>query len=174
MTLADAQANFFGFLPLASAIVAQGEPRGQVAGLRELTVDEVRADLKRPTERSEQTIRFINVLLWAAAVGIVGSIVYLSAIERVREFAVMKATGASNVSLLVGLAIQAVVLSVAAAVVAAVMARVLAPGFPFEVRATRSAYAALLVVAVLVGLAASAAGLRRAVKVDPALAFGGS
>ena len=38
MTLPDAQANFFGFLPLASAIVVQGVPQGQVAGLRELTV----------------------------------------------------------------------------------------------------------------------------------------
>ena len=56
----------------------------------------MRADLKRPTQRGDQTIQFINVLLWIAAVGIVGSIVYLSAIERVREFAVMKATGASN------------------------------------------------------------------------------
>ena len=174
MTLADAQSNFFGFLPLASAIVADGGSGGVVPGIRELTVDQVRADLKRPTKRSDQTIQFINVLLWIAAVGIVGSIVYLSAIERVREFAVMKATGASNGSLLLGLAIQAVVLSIAAAIVAAIVARLLAPGFPFEVRVTPGAYAALLAVALLVGLVASGAGLRRAVKVDPALAFGGS
>ena len=174
MTLADAQANFFGFLPLASAIVAQGEPSGAVAGLRELTIEQVRDDLKRPTKRSEETIQFINLLLWIAAIGIVGSIVYLSAIERVREFAVMKATGASNASLLVGLAIQAILLSLASAIVAAVMARLMSPGFPFEVRVTASTYVALLIVAVIVGLVASGAGLRRAVKVDPALAFGGS
>ena len=58
--------------------------------------------------------------------------------------------------------------------VAAVMAALLAPGFPFAVRVTLSAYAALLAVALVVGVAASGAGLRRAVKVDPALAFGGA
>jgi hypothetical protein len=73
MTLPDAQANFFGFLPLASAIVAEGDPQGQVAGLRELTADQVSADLKRPTQRGDQTIKFINVLRWIAAIGIVGS-----------------------------------------------------------------------------------------------------
>jgi putative ABC transport system permease protein len=86
----------------------------------------------------------------------------------------MKATGASNRSLLVGLALQAIVLSVLAAVVAAVLARLLSPGFPFDVRITPADYATLLLVAVIVGLAASGAGLRRAVKVDPALAFGGA
>jgi putative ABC transport system permease protein len=65
------------------------------------------------------------------AAGIIGSIVYLSALERQREFAVLKATGAANRSLLAGLALQAVLLS------------------------------------------AAAAGLRRAVGVQPALAFGG-
>ena len=174
MSLADAQSQFFGFLPLASAVVATGGPVGRVPGLRSLDANAVRADLKRPTLKSDQTIQFINVLLWIAAVGIVGSIVYLSAIERVGEFAVMKATGASNRSLLSGLALQSVVLSVASAIAAGILARVLAPGFPFPVRVTTEAYTTLVLVALVVGLAASGAGLRRAVKVDPALAFGGS
>lgn len=173
MDMADAQAQFFGFLPLASAVVAEGVPHGSVAGVRELRVDEVRADLKRPTKRSDQTVAFINLLLWIAAIGVVGSIVYLSAIERVPEFAIMKATGASNPSLLFGLAVQAVVLSLSSAVVAAGLASLLAPGFPFAVRITVGAYAALVVVALAVGVVGSGAGLRRAVKVDPALAFGG-
>ena len=36
-----------------------------------------------------------------------------------------------------------------------------------------AAFVALPVIAVLIGLIASAAGLRRAVSVDPAIAFGG-
>jgi putative ABC transport system permease protein len=39
---------------------------------------------------------------------------------------------------------------------------------------SRSAYTLLPIVAVIVGLLASLAGLRRAVGVDPALAFGGA
>ncbi|MEY2431602.1 MAG: putative transport system permease protein [Acidimicrobiaceae bacterium] len=173
MLLRDAQEQFFGGLPLVSAIAVQGQPRGEVAGLRQMSVSDVAADLKRPTSRGDATVQFINVLLWISAIGIVGSIVYLSAIERVREFAVMKATGVSNGSLLIGLAIQAIVLSVLAAMVAAVVAQLLAPGFPFAVRITRTAYVGLVVVAIVVGLLGSGAGLRRAVKVDPALAFGG-
>jgi putative ABC transport system permease protein len=172
MTLADAQAAFFASLPLATAIVVDGVPESDVTGLREMTPDEVHADVKRPAERGNQTVQIINVLLWLAAIGIVGSIVYLSAIERIREFAVMKATGATNRSLLGGLMLQAVVLSVAAAIVAAVLARLIEPTFPFEVRTTAGAYVTLLVVAVVIGLAASASGLRRAVRVDPAVAFG--
>jgi putative ABC transport system permease protein len=96
------------------------------------------------------------------AAGIIGSIVYLSALERRREFAVLKATGAANRSLLVGLALQAVLLSASAAVLAAGLARLLAPGFPFTVEIPPMAFPRLLGVAVLVGLA-GAAGLRRAV-----------
>ena len=41
----------------------------------------------------------MRILLWIVAACIVGSIVYVSAIERTRDFAVFKATGASNGSL---------------------------------------------------------------------------
>ena len=44
----------------------------------------------------------------------------------------------------------------------------------FAVSITGLAYVALLGVAVLIGLVASIAGLRRAVRIDPALAFGGA
>jgi putative ABC transport system permease protein len=172
VSLADAQAQFFGFLPLASAVAAEGTPVGDVAGLRAVSEDDARADLRRPTQRGDDTVRFLNVLLWIAAVGIVGSVVYLSAIERTRQFAVMKATGATNGSLFVGLALQAVVLSVTAAAAAAAFAALLAPRFPFAVEISASSYGVLAVTAIGVGLVASGAGLRRAVDVDPALAFG--
>jgi putative ABC transport system permease protein len=69
--------------------------------------------------------------------------------------------------------LQAVLLSAVAAVLAAGIARLLAPGFQFTVEIPPSAFVRLLGIAVAVGLAASAAGLRRAVGVQPALAFGG-
>jgi putative ABC transport system permease protein len=45
--------------------------------------------------------------------------------------------------------------------------------FPFAVEIPPLAFPRLLILAMLVGLAASVAGLRRAVSVQPALAFGG-
>ena len=174
MTLSDAQDQLFGGQPLAMAIATQGDPEDTPAGLTRMSNAEARADLARPTASGDQTIQLINVLLWVVAAGIIGSIVYLSALERTRDFAVMKATGVANRSLLSGLIIQAIVLSVGAAVVAVFLERLLAPTFPFAVNVTPLAYGALLGVAVLIGLVASMAGLRRAVRIDPALAFGGS
>ena len=114
------------------------------------------------------------MLLWIVAALIVGSVIYLSALERVRDFAVFKAVGVSTRSVLGGLALQAVIVAVVAALVGAVLSFVLAPTFPMPVvvpddrvpRCSPSSRSSI-------GLAASIAGLRRAVTVDPALAFGG-
>jgi putative ABC transport system permease protein len=173
LTIQDAQALGFKGQPLAMTIITQGVPRSAPAGLQVLSDAQAQTDLERPLASGTQSIAFINALLWLVAAGIIGSIVYLSALERQREFAVLKATGAANRSLLAGLALQAVLLSAAAAVLAAGIARLLAPGFPFTVEIPPAALPRLLGVAVVVGLAASVAGLRRAVGVQPALAFGG-
>jgi len=173
LALQDAQAVAFDGQPLAMAILTKGVPGTGAPNLEVLSNQQARADLERPLVRGAQSIDFISALLWLVAAGIIGSIVYLSALERLREFAVLKATGASNRSLLVVLALQAVILSATAAVLAAGIARLLAPMFPFAVEVPPLAFPRLLVVAMLVGLVASAAGLRRAVSVQPALAFGG-
>ena len=176
VSLVDAQAIYFAGQPLAMAIVTKGAPAASAAvpaGLSVISPTQARADLARLLKSSNQTIGFLNGLLWIVAAGIIGSIVYLSVLERTRDFAVLKATGASSASLLAGLALQAVILAALAAVVAAVLAPVLAKGFPFAVEITLRTYATMLVVALVVGILASLAGLRRAVGVDPALAFGG-
>ena len=173
LPVADVQAAAFEGQPFVSAVVTRGEPEALPDGLRAMDDAAVQDDLARPSKSGDQTITFINVLLWLVAAGIIGSIVYLSALERTRELAVMKATGATNRSLLTALALQAVVLAIAGAVVGAVLAQLLAPGFPFAVQVPTSAYVLLIGVAAGVGLLASAAGLRRAVAVDPAVAFGG-
>jgi putative ABC transport system permease protein len=173
VAIQDAQALGFKGQRLAMTIVTQGVPRSVPAGLQVLSDRQAQADLERPLASGTQSIAFISALLWLVAAGIIGSIVYLSALERQREFAVLKATGAANRSLLAGLALQAILLSAAAAVLAAGIARLLAPGFPFTVEIPLAAFPRLLGVAVVVGLVASSAGLRRAVGVQPALAFGG-
>jgi len=72
-----------------------------------------------------------------------------------------------------GLAVQAVIVAVIAALLGALLSLVLAPIFPMKVVVPPSAFFLLPVIAIAVGLLASIAGLRRAVSVDPALAFGG-
>jgi putative ABC transport system permease protein len=72
-----------------------------------------------------------------------------------------------------GLALQAVIVALLAAVLGVVFASLLGPAFPMLVVIPTIAYLALPVVAIVIGLLASLVGFRRAVAVDPALAFGG-
>jgi putative ABC transport system permease protein len=173
LALEDAQAVAFGGQPLAMAVLTRGMPGGDAAGLERFSNAQAVNDLERPLVRGLQSIDLISALLWLVAAGIIGSIMYLSVLERLRELAVLKAVGASNRSLLAGFAIQAVLLSAAAAVLAMGIATVLAPVFPFTVEIPAAAFPRLVATAMLVGLAASVVGLRRAVSVQPALAFGG-
>ncbi|MCV7410284.1 glutamine ABC transporter permease [Mycobacterium florentinum] len=159
--------------PIISSIAIQGTPRQLPDGYQ--TVDRAAgvADLMRAVKVAGGSITIVAVLLWIVAVLIVGSVVYLSALERLRDFAVFKAIGVPARSILGGLALQAVVVALLAAVLGALFSRLLAPLFPLLVVVPLSAYIWLPLIATVVGLLASLAGFRRAVAVDPALAFGG-
>jgi putative ABC transport system permease protein len=172
--LADAQTIGLAGRPLATAIVVHGTPTGPVPGFQVLSNGDVRADLSRPLKQATQSIALMKLLLWAVAAGIIGSIVYLSAIERLRDFAVLKASGATNRSLLGGLVLQAVIVSAAAGALSIGLAYLLKPAFAMAIEIPASAMLTLPVLAVGIGVLASLAGLRRAVRVDPALAFAGA
>jgi putative ABC transport system permease protein len=174
MPLAAAQELAFSGQPLASAVVVRGRPTAVPEGLKVLTNDDVASDLRRPAKSGKSTIDIVSYLLWIVAAGIIASIVYLTALERTRDYAVLKATGTSNTTLFGALLLQSIALSLAAAVVAVGLALLLAPLFPFRMAIDASSYVLLAVLAIVVGTLASIAGLRRAVGVDPALAFGGA
>ena len=174
VALTDAQRLLLGGQPLATAIVVRGSPTTAPAGLRVMTNSAVMTDLRRPLQKATQTIDFLRVLLWIIAAGIIGSVLYLQALERTRDFAVFKATGVSSGTLLLGIALQAMVLAVTAAATALVLAWLLTPTMAMNVAIPRGSYIALPIVAIVVGLVSSVFGLRRAVTVDPALAFGGA
>jgi putative ABC transport system permease protein len=171
-SLADIQDRFVGSQRLVSGIAIQGHVDAVPPGLRLMTNAQVVADLNRPTKDSVGTVRLINGLLWLVAAGIVGSMVYLSVLERTRDLAVFKAIGTRTRSLFGGLAVQSLVLAGVAAVLGALVALVMAPAFPMPVDVPASSYVVLAAAATVVALLASLVGLRRAVRIDPALAFG--
>jgi putative ABC transport system permease protein len=173
VSLADAQRLGFGGRPLATAIIVQGRPAEVPEGLSLLTNRDVEIDLGRPVHQAKQTIGLIRALLWAVAAGIIGAMVYLSTLERVRDLAVLKAIGVSTRSLLVGLVFQAVVLALASAALAVVLETAMEPAAAMSVEVSALDFMLLPLVAVAVGTLASLVALRRAVTVDPALAFGG-
>ena len=158
---------------MISAVLTKGVPQHLPDGLQARDRDVTRGDMLRPIQGALQSVKLTLSLLWIVAALVVGSVVYLSALERVRDFAVYKATGWSSSSLAIGLALQAVLLSTGASVLGILGAQLLLPAFPLEFGVPPMARLLLPLVGAAVGLLASAAGLRRAVGVQPALAFGG-
>jgi putative ABC transport system permease protein len=173
VSLRRAQQLGLGGRRLATAIVASGAPAGTPPGLTRLENRQVEQDLARPIVQAKDTIGFIRILLWLVAAGIIGAIVYLSALERVGDFAVLKAIGVSARDLLAGLLIQAVLLSLLSALLAVGLQALIAPAVAMSVEVPTVTFLTLPLVAVLVGALASFLGLRRALAVDPALAFAG-
>jgi putative ABC transport system permease protein len=174
LTISDVQDLTFGGAPLFTSIALRGDPRGRLDAARIVTIAQAKSDLLQSLGSGRSTINFVGVLLAVVAACIVGSVIYLSALERVRDFAVFKATGTGTPALLAGLALQAMIVSLFAAAVGAVLALLLAPIFPMPAEIPTSAFVILPIVAILVGALSSLAGLRRAVTVSPALAFGGA
>ena len=116
----------------------------------------------------------MRFLLWVVAAVIIGSVVYLSALERQRDFAVLKAIGTSNRTLLASLALQAVLVALGAVAIAAVVQIFLAPAFPLKVTVPDRAFWQLPLLAVVMALLAGAVGMRRVARSDPAAAFAGA
>jgi putative ABC transport system permease protein len=159
--------------PIISSIAIKGTPQRLPDGYQAVDRAAGATDLLRPVKVASGSITIVAGLMSIVAVLIVGSVVYLSALERLRDFAVFKAIGVPTRSILAGLALQAVIVALLAAVLGVVFSLVLGPTFPMLVVVPAVAYWGLPLVAILIGLLASLAGFRRAVAVDPALAFGG-
>jgi putative ABC transport system permease protein len=173
MLLPDAQRAFLGGQPLAMAFAVDQPVSSPPAGTKFIDLAAGKRDLRRPLGKMVESISVFRVLLWLVAAAIVGSVLYLSALERAREMAVHKATGAASRDLVAGLVVQAVCLALASGVGAILLALVLAPIFPVGIRFSTGLLISAPVVAVVVGIVGSVAGLRRVLHVDPALAFGG-
>jgi putative ABC transport system permease protein len=172
LSIGDVQKNFLEGQPYATAIAVRGDLKHAPPGTQIMSAAAVRADLNRPQKSATQTVAIFNTLLWLMAAGIVATMVYLTALERSRDIAVLKAMGTSNRTLFGGMAVQGLALALAACVVGALVSLALAPLMPFAVDTPTGAYAQTLVIGVVVGLVAALVGLRRAVNIDPALAFG--
>ena len=167
-----AQRLSFDTTEVVSALVVDGDP-GAVEGASVVAAEDVAEDALGPLESAVSSIDLIRALLWVVAAIVVGAVVYLSALERQRDFAVMKAVGATGRSLALGMALQAALIALVAALVAAALATAVEPVFPLTVVVPGAAYWQVPLIAVVIGLVAASVGARRANRTDPAEAFGG-
>lgn len=172
VTVEQAQQLLLGGQPLASMMVFRGIP-DLPAGYTAFTRSEARSDLLRPMQNPMRSIDFVKVLLWVVAALIVASVVYLTVLERTRDFAVFKATGVGTAAIGAGICLQAVIVAVVASVLGIGLALLLAPFFPMNVEIDASAMITLPVLAVVVGIVSGLFGVVRTARVAPATAFGG-
>jgi putative ABC transport system permease protein len=173
MALPDVQQIGYAGQPIVSSFAVSGDPDPPPdgSGLVLMSNQDAMTDLGGPSREARETIGFLSILLWIIAACIIGSIIYLSAIERLRDFAVFKAIGLSSGWVLGSLVIQAVVLALVATALAMLLTIPLTPLFPLPSEVPLSALLWLPVTAIAVATLASVAGVRRALTVDPALAF---
>ena len=173
MELRSAQQLLYRGADLATAVVVDGTPTSLPEGFTIVEPAAVAEDALRPLERSISSVNLIRILLWLVAALIIGTMTYLSALERRRDVAVLKAVGAATTQLGASIALQGALIALVAACLASVLQVVMVPVFPLEVTVPGRAFVQVPLIAVLVALAAGAVGLRNAVRTDPALAFAG-
>ncbi len=107
MPIGDVDAVAFRGAKLATMFVTQGTPTTLPDSLHVDDPHQAVSNLIEPLHDAQSAISFMSILLWIVAACVLASAMYLSAMERSRDFAVFKATGVSNGALLAGLAIQA-------------------------------------------------------------------
>ncbi len=174
VVLSDAQELTFGADDVISGVLVEGEPTSIPPGAKTMSVDEVAQSVLDPLDGAIASIDLVRALLWIVAAIIVGAVVYLSALERQRDFAVLKAVGAPNRALLGSLALQAVLVALLSVGVAAIIQVVLAPQFPLAVTVPGRAFWQLPLFAVVMALIAGAVGMRKVLRADPSQAFAGA
>ena len=93
LTTAGAQQLVYGGQPLVASIGIRGTPAEVPAGYHAVDRADAIADLLRPLKVAVNSITIVAIMLWIVAALVVGSVIYLSALERLRDFAVFKAIG---------------------------------------------------------------------------------
>jgi putative ABC transport system permease protein len=174
ITLAGAQRVVLDSQPFVMGVAIAGSkpklPPGTSITSNETAAEDLRLTIKSATK----TIDFVALLSWLIAAGVIGAIIYLTAIERTRDFAVMRATGVGKGTIVGGLMVQSLLLALIAALLSVPLALVLRLGMPLPATLSIDSLVKIVLVGIVVGVLASLAAVRRAISTDPALAFGGA
>ena len=172
--LGEAQDMVFGSREVVTGFLITGAVGALPPGSALRSNAEVADDTFHPLKNAIASVDLVRALLWLVAAVIIGAVVFLSALERQRDFAVLKAVGSTNGKLAGGLAIQAVIVALVAVLLAAGLQVLLRPAFPLRIRVPDADFWRVPLLASLTSLAAAAAGMRSVVRTDPASAFAGA
>ncbi len=172
LPLGAVQRAVTGGKPLITAVAVNGTPASVPAGFEVLSPAAVVTDTVGQLRTAVASIDNTRWLMWLVAAAIVASMLYVAALERKRDFAVLKALGSSSRTLFTSLVLEAVIVTLLAAVLAEILASLMTPLFAQPIDITPDARLVLPLIAVTVGVVASISALRRVTGADPATAFG--
>lgn len=141
-------------------------------GLKMLTRQQVIDDTLLPLDGAVASVTLVRALLWLITVIIIAAIIYITALERTRDFAVLKAVGGRTADLGTSLLAQGVIMTLIAVALAGILQAFIAPSFPLKVRVPQSAWLTIGGGAAFAALVAGAAGVWRVKTTSPAEAFG--
>ena len=169
--LEHAQAALANGAPVVTAGLTATSPASLPDGLRLMTAEEVAADGLVPLLNAISSVDLVRGLLWLITLIIISAVIYITALERTRDFAVLKAVGANDRSLALSLIVQGILMTLLAVAIAAVLQLFIAPLFPMTVRVPGKAFWQIPVGGTIVALLAGIAGARRAASTPAAEAF---
>ncbi|MEM7321623.1 MAG: ABC transporter permease [Actinomycetota bacterium] len=172
----------FSRLDHAQQVLANGQPvvTGALlerpvepipAGMKELSATDVGDDGLVPLDGAIASVGLTQALLWLMTLIIIAAVIYVTALERTRDFAVLKAVGGDDRVLGATLVIQGVLITLLAVAIGAVLQSFLAPVFPMTIRVPGRAFWQLPLGGVLAAVAAGFAGARKAANTPAAEAF---
>ena len=171
--IGTAQDLTFQSRDVISGVLLDRPPERTPAGAVVRTADAVAEDALGPLTDAIASVDLVRALLWLVTAVIIGAVVFLNALERQRDFAILRAMGTPKRALVLAVAAQAALIALLAAVVAIGLQRLILPLFPLHVRVPASALWQIPLGAVVAALLAGAVGLRRIASTDPAAAFAG-
>ena len=140
--------------------------------LKLMTTQMIGADTLLPLDGAIASITLVRALLWLITIIIVAAVIYITALERTRDFAVLKAVGGRTSHLGLSLLVQGLIMTMIAVALAGLLQTFIAPSFPLAVRVPTSAWVTIGGGAAAAAMAAGMAGVLRIRSTEPAEAFG--
>ncbi len=143
-------------------------------GLEAQTSQEtIRTILRNYVDEPMKGVQFLRVMLWVAAGLIVTMITYVTTLEKSQEIGVLKAIGASNRYVLKLTLNQVLLVSIGGLAAGIGLAHVAVQGFPIFVLISLRETLLVAAVSFVVCVAGGFFAARRALRVDPMIAFRG-
>lgn len=134
------------------------------------TIDAI---LKNFVTEPMKGVQFLRVMMWLATGVVVGMITYVTTLEKTREIGVLKAIGASNRYVILFTIKQVALMSVVGVLLGIGLAYLATLGFPiFVLISLREAIWVIVVSMIVCGIGGVFAA-RKAISVDPMIAFRG-